>query len=138
MLMLPLPLQGAGPRHPRELAYAQEAPGLNGDDIWAGRVGLTFLEQACNEATSLTTSAPIIPQFYPQRRWLWRKWQGTILPRVMPREVLCNLLFATVCVRIFRARPLLAPSTRSGCSPGPRVVHPFLLPHKDTTGAPSA
>jgi len=80
-----------------------EAPGLNGGDLWAGARGSDEeFEYAISEAMSMTITAPIIPQFYPQRRWLWRKWRGTILPRVLPREVAFNVGFAIACVLLAR------------------------------------
>ena len=83
-----------------------EAPGLNGGDVWAGARGSEEeFDQCLSDAMSMTVKAPIIPQFYPQRRWLWLRWDGTILPRVLPREVLFNIVFATICVMLFSHVP---------------------------------
>lgn len=54
-----------------------------------------------DDATSMVVSAPIIPQFYPSRGWLWRKWSGTILKRVLPKEVAFNMVFAAIVAFIF-------------------------------------
>ena len=85
-----------------------EAPGINGGDPWAGARGSDDdLDEACYEAMSATVRAPVIPQFYPQRQWLWKQWQGTIMRVVLPREVLYNTLFAVRCCCRRRARPAL-------------------------------
>ena len=44
---------------------------------------------------------PIIPQFYPSRAWLWQRWWGTILQRVLPNEVFWNSVFAALFVWVF-------------------------------------
>jgi hypothetical protein len=59
-----------------------------------------------DEACSMSVARPIIAQYYPGRKWLWRQWSNTIVRRTLPREVLWNVAFATalsLCV----------------CAPGP-------------------
>lgn len=58
-----------------------------------------------NEALSSTIVAPIIPQFYPTRIWLWRRWSGTILRSVLPREVLWNMVAAAGFVWLLSTLP---------------------------------
>ena len=72
-----------------------EAPALNGGDPWAGARGSDEdLKDTVDEAMSSTIFEPIIPQFYPSRAWLWQRWRGTILQRVLPNEVFWNSVFA--------------------------------------------
>ena len=73
----------------------QETPAINGGDIWIGARGDDdYLDLVADEATASKVSSPAIPQFYPRRPWLWSQWNGTILKRVLPREVLLTLVFA--------------------------------------------
>lgn len=79
-----------------------EAPGVNGGDPWAGARGSDDdLQATIDEAISDTIYQPIIPQFYPSRLWLWRRWRGTILQRVLPGEVLWNSVFTALFVWVF-------------------------------------
>mmetsp|Transcript_5375 Transcript_5375/g.13746 ORF Transcript_5375/g.13746 Transcript_5375/m.13746 type:complete len:509 (-) Transcript_5375:418-1944(-) len=57
-----------------------------------------------NEAFPLSLCA-VIPQFYPSRLWLWRRWNGTILRWVLPREVLWNLVASAVVVTLLSTVP---------------------------------
>ena len=67
----------------------QSAVGMDGGDVWSGaRVTQATLEDVVDEATSTTIGTPIIAQYYPGRAWLWQQWTGTILRRVLLREVL--------------------------------------------------
>ena len=89
-----------------------EAPGLNGGDPWIGARGSDDdLDLACDEAMSMVVTAPVIPQFYPQRWWLWTQWDGTIIRRVVPREVVLNLIFAACIVVFLRWFPPAAATT---------------------------
>jgi hypothetical protein len=101
-----------------------EAPGINGGDPWIGARGTDDdLQNACDDAMSYVISAPIIPQWYPSRRWLWLKWEGTILQRVLPREVLYNSLFALLFVFFFSRLPAApAPAQRSLFRGGPAAA----------------
>jgi len=114
-----------------------EAPGLNGGDVWAGARGSDEeFEFTLNDAMSTTIRAPIIPQFYPQRKWLWARWNGTILKRVLPREVLFNSIFAIVCVLVVSAVPqqIARPSARrflGGAATAAPVVAASWLPVLD-------
>ena len=79
------------------------AVGITGGDVWSGvRVNTTELESVVEEATSVRVRDPIIPQYYPARTWLWRQWGGTIVRRVVPSDVLINIIFAVLVVTIFR------------------------------------
>lgn len=79
-----------------------EAPALNGGDPWAGARGSDEdLKDTVDEAMSSTIFEPIIPQFYPSRAWLWQRWRGTILQRVLPNEVFWNSVFAALFVWVF-------------------------------------
>eukprot|EP00327_Prymnesium_parvum_P007738 CAMPEP_0182817716 /NCGR_PEP_ID=MMETSP0006_2-20121128/11622_1 /TAXON_ID=97485 /ORGANISM="Prymnesium parvum, Strain Texoma1" /LENGTH=497 /DNA_ID=CAMNT_0024944099 /DNA_START=225 /DNA_END=1718 /DNA_ORIENTATION=- len=91
---------------PWQSPISVEAPGINGGDPWIGARG-TDDEVAVivNEAVSFTVTAPIIPQFYPSRLWLWRRWNGTILRWVLPREVLWNLVASAVVVTLLSTVP---------------------------------
>jgi len=65
-------------RSPWSSPITVEAPGINGGDPWIGARGTDDdLQLACDDAMSPVIAAPIIPQWYPSRRWLWRKWEGT-------------------------------------------------------------
>ena len=59
------------------------------------------LKDTVDEAMSTTIFEPIIPQFYPSRAWLWQRWRGTILQRVLPNEVFWNSVFAALFVWVF-------------------------------------
>ena len=61
------------------------------------------LRQIADEACSTTIRKPIIAQYYPGRQWLWRQWGGTVVRRVLPREVLLNICLAAVACLFFRA-----------------------------------
>lgn len=77
--------------------------GVDGGDVWSGqRVSREALLEAVDEAMSMTIQLPIIAQYYPGRKWLWVQWGGTIIRRVLPREVLANLIFALVVSLLFR------------------------------------
>ena len=85
-----------------ELASNVEAPGINGGDPWAGARGSDDeLKATVDEAVSETVYQPVIPQFYPPRMWLWRRWRGTILQRVLPGEVLWSSVFTALFVLVF-------------------------------------
>lgn len=94
------------PRSPWRSPINVEAPGINGGDPWIGARGTDDdLQNAVDDAMSYVVTAPIIPQWYPSRRWLWLKWEGTILQRVLPREVMYNSLFALAFVFFFSQLP---------------------------------
>ncbi|KAL1523646.1 hypothetical protein AB1Y20_018581 [Prymnesium parvum] len=67
-----------------------------GDDLWSGYVTQDELRDVVEEAMATTVQAPIVPQFYPYRWWLWSQWHGTILRKVLPREVLWNVMLVLV------------------------------------------
>ena len=80
----------------------QTAVGL--PDIWSGaRADKDEIDEILSVATSSTISKPIISQYFPGRRWLWRQWSGTIVRRVLPRDVLINIAFAMTVGWIFRS-----------------------------------
>ena len=69
--------------------------------------GAAALEPPCSASASLLlqprglsgaarSSMCLRRQYYPERRWLWRQWRGTIVRRTLPREVFANILFAAV------------------------------------------
>ena len=62
------------------------------DDVWALYVDRDDLRDIVEEAMAKTVALPIVPQFYPSRGWLWSRWKGTILRKVLPREVLWNVV----------------------------------------------
>ena len=79
-----------------------EAPGINGGDPWAGARGTDEdVKLVVDEAMSQTVVAPVMQQFYPQRDWLWSRWTGTIVARVLTREVLWTSLFAALFIVAF-------------------------------------
>merc|ERR1719272_1040045 len=83
----------------RESPINVEAPGINGGDPWAGARGSDDdLKATVDEAVSETVYQPVTPQFYPSRLWLWRRWKGTILQRVLPGEVFWNSVFTALFV----------------------------------------
>lgn len=69
--------------------------------------GRRDLEQIVDEAMATgPVETPIIPQFLPGRAWLWRRWSGTIVSRVLPREVLLNMVLAAgLCCAVRLAGP---------------------------------
>ena len=78
--------------------------GLNGGDVWSGvRASNDEISELIDGACSTTVGSPIIPQYYPARQWLWRQWGGTIIRRVLPREVLLNVITALSISYFFRA-----------------------------------
>ena len=95
-----------------------EAPGINGGDPWAGARGSDDdLKATVDEAVSETVYQPVIPQFYPSRLWLWRRWKGTILQRVLPGEVFWNSVFTALFVLAFgRIRSTAAASTAASAA----------------------
>ena len=47
-------------------------PALDGGDPWAGvRADEECIASIADEACSTTVQEPIIPQWFPRRRWLW-------------------------------------------------------------------
>ena len=85
-------------------AVPQSAVGVDGGDVWSGqRVSQDGLIDIVEEATSTTVSRPIVAQYYPNRRWLWRQWRGTVIRRTLPREVLFQVLFAWLISVLFSA-----------------------------------
>jgi hypothetical protein len=94
--------RGGGSRVGAKLPINVEAPGINGGDPWAGARGSDDdLKATVDEAVSETVYQPVIPQFYPSRLWLWRRWKGTILQRVLPGEVFWNSVFTALFVWVF-------------------------------------
>ena len=90
-----------------------EAPGINGGDPWAGARGTDEdVKLVVDEAMSQTVVAPIMQQFYPQRDWLWSRWTGTIVARVLTREVLWTSLFAALFIVAFGRISAAATSSR--------------------------
>ena len=86
------------------------AVGVDGGDQWIGsRVSSDELRSLADLACSTTITKPIVAQYYPSRIWLWRQWSGTVLRRVLPKEVFFNLCFAAAVCLFFRV-------------PGPRPV----------------
>jgi hypothetical protein len=65
--------------------------------------GSSQLQEVIEIACTSTIKEPIIAQYYPGRWWLWRQWGGTILRRVLPRDVVFNVLFACLVVAFFHA-----------------------------------
>lgn len=104
----------------------QAAVALNGGDMWTGmRQSAEELEDALDEAMSMQIHMPIIPQFYPDRLWLWQRWHGTIVRQVLPREVLLNMLFAgavVLCVNHLSPLVPIAKSTKVGAMWWSRTV----------------
>lgn len=79
------------------------AVGVDGGDVWSGvRVTRNELDDVVATACSTTISAPIIAQYYPGRAWLWLQWSGTVIRRVLPREVLFSLVVAVSVSLVFR------------------------------------
>mmetsp|Transcript_11059 Transcript_11059/g.36622 ORF Transcript_11059/g.36622 Transcript_11059/m.36622 type:complete len:456 (+) Transcript_11059:99-1466(+) len=85
---------------------------IDGGDLWSRARGTREeLKEIASLASSTAASAPIIPQYFPQRAWLWRQWSGTIVRRVLPREVIWNT--AVACsIALFLTMP------------GPAWTHP--------------
>lgn len=81
------------------------AVATGGDDIWSGYVTQDELRDVVEEAMGKTVTHPIVPQFYPSRGWLWSRWKGTILRKVLPREVLWNVLLALAVWCLARLLP---------------------------------
>jgi len=80
------------------------AVGVDGGDLWSGqRISSEELRSLVDLACSTTITKPIVAQYYPSRKWLWRKWEGTVLRRVLPKEVFFNLCFAAAVCLFFRA-----------------------------------
>ena len=91
--------RGGGSRVSAGSPINVEAPGINGGDPWAGARGSDDdLKATVDEAVSETVYQPVIPQFYPSRLWLWRRWKGTILQRVLPGEVFWNSVFTALFI----------------------------------------
>jgi len=82
---------------------------IDGGDLWSRARGTREeLKEIASLASSTAASAPIIPQYFPQRAWLWRQWSGTIVRRVLPREVIWNT--AVACsIALFLTMPGAAP-----------------------------
>lgn len=81
--------------------------GLDGGDIWSGfGMDKDELAEVVDTACSTTTGIPIIPQYFPRRKWLWSQWDGTIVRRVLPKDVLFNCVFAAAVGVGLRAVPL--------------------------------
>ena len=79
------------------------AVGVDGGDQWIGsRVSSDELRELADLACSTTITKPIVAQYYPARIWLWRQWSGTVLRRVLPKEVFFNLCFAAAVCLFFR------------------------------------
>ena len=82
------------------------AVGVDGGDQWIGsRVSSDELRSLADLACSTTITKPIVAQYYPARIWLWRQWSGTVLRRVLPKEVFLNLCFAAAVCLFFASRP---------------------------------
>jgi len=80
------------------------AVGVDGGDLWSGaRVSQEELRSLVDLACSTTITKPIVAQYYPSRKWLWRQWSGTVVRRVLPKEVSFNLCFAAAVCLFFRA-----------------------------------
>ena len=80
------------------------AVGVDGGDLWSGqRISSGELRSLADLACSTTITKPIVAQYYPSRKWLWRQWDGTVLRRVLPKEVFFNLCFAAAVCLFFRA-----------------------------------
>ena len=99
---------------PEMCATTPEVPlsavGVDGGDLWSGvRVSSDELRTIVDLACSTTISKPIVAQYYPSRRWLWRQWSGTVVRRVLPKEVFFNLCFAAAVCLFF-------------CAPGPHAA----------------
>ena len=76
---------------------------MTGGDLWAGtRASSDELLEIVDVATGASTTKPIIEQYYPGRWWLWRQWGGTIIRRVLPKDVFSNVLFALGVVAFLR------------------------------------
>ena len=87
---------------------------LDGGDVWSGlRVNKDELAETIDIACSTTIQRPIIAQYYPERRWLWRQWGGTVLRRVAG-EVAFVVLFAAAVSSFFHV-------------PGPHAAWRFAL-----------
>ena len=81
--------------------------GLDGGDTWVGfDLPKDELAEVVDAACSTTISKPIIPQYYPRRRWLWSRWGGTIIRRVLPNDVLFNAAFAILVGIALRQMPV--------------------------------
>lgn len=80
------------------------AVGLTGGDIWSGTRGVTKqdVQEVVDTALSTTIAQPIIAQYYPDRFWLWKQWSGTIVRRVLPKDVLRSILFASIVSLVFK------------------------------------
>jgi len=83
-------------------AVPTSAVGLDGGDTLSGlRANRSEVADIVEEALSSTVRAPIIAQYYPGRKWLWRQWGGTVVRRTLPREVLLNCVLASILSLIF-------------------------------------
>ena len=73
--------------------------GMDGGDMWIGsRLNLEEIAERVDEACSYSVGNPIIEQYYPSRKWLWRQWRGTVVRCTLPREVLfITALSALLC-----------------------------------------
>lgn len=86
------------------MCQPSSAVGITGGDVWSGaRASKDELAATVDAACSSTINSPIIAQYYPNRRWLWRQWAGTIVRRTLPREVAFNIGFALLVSQFFRA-----------------------------------
>lgn len=77
---------------------------IDGGDPWSGIRGVSMEDTRAiaEEAFSTSIMRPVLAQWFPRRRWLWRQWQNTIVRVVLPREVLYNMMFALVLSLWFR------------------------------------
>lgn len=96
------------PEVPKSVPVTPEVPtsavGITGGDIWSGTRGVTKSDVSAivDAACSTTITNPITPQYYPDRFWLWRQWRGTIVKRVLPKDVLRSVAFALLVCFIFQ------------------------------------
>jgi len=112
----------------------KSAVALQGADVWAGqRVGQLEVEQLVDIAVSRTRLRPIVPQWYPNRIWLWRRWEGTILQRVLPREVLfCTLVVSLVTLAFM---PIMAPITAPAAAKASGLIGALGLRPREAAAA---
>ena len=77
---------------------------LDGGDIWSGaRASEDDIRALCDAAWATRVDSPVMAQYYPRRSWLWKRWRGTIVRVVLPRECLFNVAFAAALLALFGA-----------------------------------
>ena len=68
-----------GPASPVALA--------NSDDLGGNRRNTDEMRRLVEVAMSTTVASAVMRQYHPRRSWLWRQWSGTIVRRVVQKEV---------------------------------------------------